>query len=156
MVMHRELEYSPKTLTCRDIPRISEIGNLVDVLLLLGILVVSIQAYPGSVMALVHILVEILHCAYSGAHLNINVSIVFCRQPWIVRNNPAIVDWNILISSRDSMPLILLAHTSAVDRVAFAICVGHIYELARIFFGTVAINHARGMGLVTSAWSMNH
>lgn len=132
--MQPELEYPPEGFAGRHISGILKVLDLVDIVGPASSTMTRhgrMKGDPGSVMALVDILVEILDGGDGGAHLNVDVGVVLCRQVRVVRNNPAVVSSKVVFSEGPTIgpPPVLRVALIVHDRL--------FHQWARIVLGAV-------------------
>ena len=132
--MQFELEYPPEGFAGRDISGILKVVDLIDILWPASGTMTRhcrMKSDPGSVMALVNVLVEVLDSCEGGAHLDVDVRIVLGRQVGVVRNDPAVICSEIVFPEGPTIgpPLVLRIALIVQDRL--------FHQRARIVLGAV-------------------
>jgi hypothetical protein len=94
LLLHvKEIE-APQSLTAADITCIQ---------ILLDLILASAKLYGGSIMALVHILIDILDSLERGNRLHIDMAPVLPQKIGRVADNPLVIDIDILCPYLDLM-----------------------------------------------------
>jgi hypothetical protein len=141
MLLHvKEIE-APMSLTA---------ANVAHIKVKLHFICASAKLHGGPVMALVHILVDVLNSLDRGNRLNVNMAAILPDEIFRVADNPLIVN---LLSS-DLISQVSIRAPGACIRV---FCDGGLCsKRLRKALGTPAIHHARCIRILSFARPMNH
>ena len=158
--MQTKLENPPEGLTGRDISRVLKVLNLIDNIIVSSRAMVGnsrVDGHLGLVMALVDILEEVLDSSNRRTDFNIDVGIVLCAEPEVVRNNPSVVHRE-AISSHDMTSIV----TSPILRVATVVDLGFFHQRAWVVLGAILESsfvvscHAGSIRVACSTGAMHH
>ena len=141
MLLHCKHIQMPKSFTA---------ANIACIQILLDLICASAKLHCGAIMALVHILVDVLDGLDRCNRLHIDVAPILLDQVLGVTHYPAIVN---LHPSNLHRPASVMMPGASIRVLSDN---GLLSELLGKAFGALAIDHARHIPIIFTARPMNH
>ena len=108
------------------------------------------ELYRCSIVAFIDILEKIFDRSDRGSDLDVDVTVVFCGQVWIIRYDMCIGEYMAMFMNPDAII------PSSVDRISIYFWQCFIAEIFGILFAAFAVLHARCIWPHRATGSMEH